>query len=379
MDLPAPDSRSKEDPRADDLLQGEPNISGKAVMGAASRASTPGGHLSCLGEDRPESSGQVSALAGNGETLERNRRPQVRRISTRGSLAESDPQSVSYGSAVFGEDTGQFKRERPTKRRRLSAGQRSLASATSPRSSHENDSAHSAGEITASLEQPNDEQEHDHEHGGGIGSTDAQNWANGDSNPVQLSSEFQSNDDSGNFLPPRLRGKRPKGWHLRKENRHLRKALFKASPARSERQESVEDLDPDRYEPGGLIKRLPGRRRAPHADPDVEADLRRQLELKVVYRAAVKALKPILAELAERTRADLDSDEELHKEYEGYHEITAELDECLQNQLAVIEVQHRLEEQRLQRMHEAKTCIRKAAYEVFVELAFCDQCHSDRK
>lgn len=80
-------------------------------------------------------------------------------------------------------------------------------------------------------------------------------------------------------------------------------------------------------------RRLPGRRRAPHANVYIEADLRRQLSLKMGYRAIVKQLKPILAELAKRSVDQIDDDPDAYKESEHYQDVEDELGDRLQSQL----------------------------------------------
>lgn len=116
-------------------------------------------------------------------------------------------------------------------------------------------------------------------------------------------------------------------------------------------------LSPEPDEHGGLLKRLPGRRRAHHPDLDIEVDLRRQLELKVAYRAIAKALKPVLSELAERTARELDDDAALHQSYPEYHDIVTELDRRFELRSQVIEASLQQEEERLKKDHAAKQFI----------------------
>lgn len=111
---------------------------------------------------------------------------------------------------------------------------------------------------------------------------------------------------------------------------------------------------PEPDEPGGPLKRLPGRRRAPHPDIHIEVDLRRQLELKVAYRAIAKALKPVLAELADRTARELREDEELLMQYPEYANIMEELDARLRQRLEVIQASLEEEEHRMHREQIAK-------------------------
>ena len=157
---------------------------------------------------------------------------------------------------------------------------------------------------------------------------------------------------TGEASPVRI--KRPKGWHLRKENRHLRRAILQGSPIRSERQDSIDTQEASGYEPAAILKRLPGRRRAPHADPDIEADMRRQLELKIGYRAVVKALKPLLIELAQRTEDNLENDQSAHEEFEEYDHIRGIIDSKLAERLAIIKCEFVEKEAHLKRIHEAE-------------------------
>ncbi|KAL9052986.1 MAG: hypothetical protein Q9162_005042 [Coniocarpon cinnabarinum] len=161
--------------------------------------------------------------------------------------------------------------------------------------------------------------------------------------------------------------KRPKGWHLRKENRHLRQALLHDSPARSERQDSVDTQEIQGYEPAAILRRLPGRRRVPHTDPKIEADMRRQLELKIAYRAVAKALKPVLIELAERTENQLGADDHAHESHESYDEIVQELDKKFQTRLGIIENHLQGEESRIQKEYEAQCQIARQRHLADVE------------
>jgi len=127
----------------------------------------------------------------------------------------------------------------------------------------------------------------------------------------------------------------------------------RGTPSRSQKHDSIERGSPWKHKPGGILEKLPGRRRAPHPNADIEANLRRQLELKVVYRAVVKALKPLLGELAERTAQDLEVHPDLYRQYPAFGEINAELDVRLSQRLAVLTMQLREEEARMKRMFNA--------------------------
>jgi hypothetical protein len=94
--------------------------------------------------------------------------------------------------------------------------------------------------------------------------------------------------------------------------------------------------------PDRVAKRMPGRRRAPHADPNIEADLRRQLQLRLAYRSVAKALKPLLAELSQRSIDALEDDEEAHQQGEEYTAVMTELDTRLQRRLEVLENERRI-------------------------------------
>jgi hypothetical protein len=94
--------------------------------------------------------------------------------------------------------------------------------------------------------------------------------------------------------------------------------------------------------PDRVAKRMPGRRRAPHADPNIEADLRRQLQLRLAYRSVAKALKPLLAELSQRSIDALEDDEEAHQQGEEYTAVMAELDARLQSRLQFLEHERRI-------------------------------------
>jgi hypothetical protein len=98
-----------------------------------------------------------------------------------------------------------------------------------------------------------------------------------------------------------------------------------------------------------VIKRLPGRRRAPNANINIEADLRRQLILKTSYRSVAKALKPILAELSRRAINELRDDPEAHTRCEEYDVVTAQLQQKLQKRLAEVEARYYHETRLLER------------------------------
>ena len=89
-------------------------------------------------------------------------------------------------------------------------------------------------------------------------------------------------------------------------------------------------------------KRLPGRRRAPNPNDSIEADMRRQLSLRMSYRAVTKHLKPILQEIANRTEEKIDTDPEYHKTSERHGIVDAQLDESLRTRLHTIDMEEKV-------------------------------------
>lgn len=79
--------------------------------------------------------------------------------------------------------------------------------------------------------------------------------------------------------------------------------------------------------PVKIPKRLPGRRRQPHPDINVEVGLRRQLNLKTSYRSLAKVVKATLDELANRTVKNLQNDPDYYKKCPEYEPLMAQLDE----------------------------------------------------
>lgn len=155
-----------------------------------------------------------------------------------------------------------------------------------------------------------------------------------------------------------------------------------ASPAGSNQDSNVDQESPSKQMPSILIggaptasqdgdkpvKRLPGRRRAPHTNPKVEAALRRQLHLRMAYRAVAKTLKPILAELAKRSLSNIHKDPEAHTTFSEYPVIKNTLNEHFEERLAWIRKQKDLNQQRLDDILEQETAMRKSNYEVSASL-----------
>jgi hypothetical protein len=88
-----------------------------------------------------------------------------------------------------------------------------------------------------------------------------------------------------------------------------------------------------------MVRRLPGRRRAPNANPSIEADLRRQLTLKMSYRSVVKALKPVLAELTRRSIEQLENDDDAHRKCEEYDRVMDQLNVYLKRRVDQVDSQ----------------------------------------
>lgn len=106
--------------------------------------------------------------------------------------------------------------------------------------------------------------------------------------------------------------------------------------------------------PTKATRRLPGRRRAPHPNNSIEADLRRQLSLKMGYRAVARALKPILAELAERDVEEIERNPRYHKQHEEYQRIVDFLDSNLEEKLASLNREYEIKIAHLERVKEAE-------------------------
>ena len=102
--------------------------------------------------------------------------------------------------------------------------------------------------------------------------------------------------------------------------------------------------------PTKVAKRLPGRRRQPHPDINIETDLRRQLHLKMGYRSIAKALKPILAELGERTVHNLENDPEFHKQFPEYDEVIAQLESVRDEKLHRLRREKEIKDAQLDRV-----------------------------
>ncbi|KAK7533927.1 uncharacterized protein J3D65DRAFT_669646 [Phyllosticta citribraziliensis] len=115
------------------------------------------------------------------------------------------------------------------------------------------------------------------------------------------------------------------------------------APDRDAADHGSEDAQAESERPTKQPKRLPGRRRAPNSNPSIEADLRRQLQLKTAYRAVVKVLKPILAELADRSINDVEDDPTAHEESLHFDSVQADLDRTLADRVAYLDRKKHIE------------------------------------
>ncbi|GAM83621.1 hypothetical protein ANO11243_016090 [Dothideomycetidae sp. 11243] len=120
------------------------------------------------------------------------------------------------------------------------------------------------------------------------------------------------------------------------------------------------------------VRRLPGRRRAPHSNPKVEAALRRQLDLKTLYRAVSKQLKPVLAELARRNLSDLKINPEAHLKASEYPIVKADLEDRLRKRLNNIEQSTRYNVTKITTLLEAEQNSQRMRYRQAVRNAQTD-------
>ncbi|KAJ4362131.1 hypothetical protein N0V95_001589 [Ascochyta clinopodiicola] len=114
--------------------------------------------------------------------------------------------------------------------------------------------------------------------------------------------------------------------------------------------------------PVKIPKRLPGRRRQPHPDTNVEVDLRRQLTLKTSYRSVAKVLKGVLDELAQRTNKNLQDDPDYHKQCPEYKPLMAGLDQKRDTQLDYLAAWRSERMEQLERVRIAEKQIQEHQY-----------------
>jgi hypothetical protein len=109
-------------------------------------------------------------------------------------------------------------------------------------------------------------------------------------------------------------------------------------------------------------RRLPGRRRQPHPDINIEVDLRRQLTLKMNYRSLAKVQKTLLEELSRRTVNNLENDPNYHKQCPEYKPLMAALDERRDSRLDQLDAARKYRHEQLERVHVAEERIQKEQY-----------------
>ena len=114
--------------------------------------------------------------------------------------------------------------------------------------------------------------------------------------------------------------------------------------------------------PAKVSKRLPGRRRQPHPDMNVEVDLRRQLTLKTSYRSVAKVLKGYLDELAHRATKNLDEDQDYHRNCPEYKPLIEGLDRKRDAQLDYLAAWRSERMEQVERVRTAEEQIQKQQY-----------------
>lgn len=115
---------------------------------------------------------------------------------------------------------------------------------------------------------------------------------------------------------------------------------------------------------GKPLKKMPGRRRHQHAIPSVEAALRRQLDLRVTYRAVAKQLKPILAEISKRTLKNLEKDRHYHEKAAEHRTVLSQLSQRRDERLKWIEDEHSYQRRNLTRTFDEESELRRMRYDV---------------
>ncbi|KAF2855006.1 hypothetical protein T440DRAFT_201070 [Plenodomus tracheiphilus IPT5] len=109
-------------------------------------------------------------------------------------------------------------------------------------------------------------------------------------------------------------------------------------------------------------RRLPGRRRQPHSDINIETDLRRQLNLKMSYRSLAKVQKALLDELSNRTTSNLEKDAEYHTQCPEYEPLMADLDRRRDSRLDEVNAMRTYRLEQLERIRIAEERIQKEQY-----------------
>ncbi|KZF22573.1 hypothetical protein L228DRAFT_128900 [Xylona heveae TC161] len=126
-------------------------------------------------------------------------------------------------------------------------------------------------------------------------------------------------------------------------------APVKRPPGRPPGRSAVGKPSANQLGPGKGRRGFPGKRRAPHPDARIEADLIRQSQLKRAYRVVARGLKTALIELGERTEQTLEDDPEAHVNNDAHQVIQDQLDARLAERLAFIQREHQIEAEHQQR------------------------------
>jgi hypothetical protein len=165
--------------------------------------------------------------------------------------------------------------------------------------------------------------------------------------PVGLGESANGIEDADSLAPlvPKRRGRRPYRFRAVTPLESAAETPLPGTPVNGNDGGTAVNTD---QEPTKAVRRLPGRRRAPNPDDSIEADLRRQLGLKMGYRSVAKALKPILAELATRDLQRLEDEQsDYYQQCNEYETVLADLDSLLQRRVATLKAQFDHEMERL--------------------------------
>ena len=127
--------------------------------------------------------------------------------------------------------------------------------------------------------------------------------------------------------------------------------------------QSLQNLLPTNGDaPAKTGRRLPGRRRQPHSDINIEVDLRRQLNLKMSYRSLAKVQKAILEELSSRTTDNLEKDSDYHTKCPDYKSLMASLDQRRDSRLDEVNAARMYRLEQLERVRLAEENIQREQY-----------------
>ncbi|KAF2858470.1 hypothetical protein K470DRAFT_131272 [Piedraia hortae CBS 480.64] len=141
------------------------------------------------------------------------------------------------------------------------------------------------------------------------------------------------------------------------------------------------DTDQSKWDDFQLPKQRGGRRRkGQHHIPEVEIALRRQLELRTAYRGLMRALKPVAAEVADRTLIELETNPTSHEEATEHPGVIAGLDAALERRRAEIHTQRELTERLLHETLEAESSVTKRTFSSTIrdlQDAFLDKIERD--